>query len=96
MTKDSVSDSRRAVESHTGVRDKLACVQGIAQRLGIGLDEVAFMGDDWAFATREGTMLGYAKPMFIKPHHKAIYPHLFQGLQKPLIPSSISRPVATT
>ena len=58
------------------------------------LDGTEFMGDDWAFLTDEGEMLGYAKPMFIKPHHKAIYPHLFQGLQKPLIPSSISRPVA--
>jgi 3-deoxy-D-manno-octulosonate 8-phosphate phosphatase (KDO 8-P phosphatase) len=48
----SAAAERRAaelgVESHTGVRDKLACVQGIAQRLGIGLDEVAFMGDDLA------------------------------------------------
>ena len=58
------------------------------------LDGVDFMGDDWAFATREGTLLGYAKPMFIKPHHRAIYPHLFEGRQKPLVPSSISAPVA--
>ncbi|QDH69341.1 KdsC family phosphatase [Marilutibacter alkalisoli] len=34
------------VEAHTGVKDKLACVQAIAQQLGIGLDQVAFMGDD--------------------------------------------------
>lgn len=34
------------LEAHTGVRDKFACVQDIAARLGIGLDEVAFMGDD--------------------------------------------------
>ncbi|QNP41176.1 KdsC family phosphatase [Lysobacter solisilvae (ex Woo and Kim 2020)] len=34
------------LEAHTGVKDKLACVQAIATRLGIGLDEVAFMGDD--------------------------------------------------
>ncbi|AWV06558.1 KdsC family phosphatase [Marilutibacter maris] len=34
------------VEAHTGVKDKLACVREIAARLGIGLDEVAFMGDD--------------------------------------------------
>jgi hypothetical protein len=35
-------------------------------------------------------MLGYAKPMFIKPHHRAIYPHLFEGVRKPLIPSQLS------
>ncbi|MFC3551029.1 KdsC family phosphatase [Lysobacter cavernae] len=33
-------------EVHTAVADKLACVHDIAARLGIGLDEVAFMGDD--------------------------------------------------
>ncbi|KQY51054.1 HAD hydrolase family protein [Lysobacter sp. Root494] len=34
------------LEAHTAVKDKLACVQEIAARLGITLDEVAFMGDD--------------------------------------------------
>ncbi len=34
------------VEACIGVHDKLACVRQIAQRLGVGLDEVAFMGDD--------------------------------------------------
>ena len=34
------------LEAHTGVKDKLACVQQIAARLGIGLDEISFMGDD--------------------------------------------------
>jgi 3-deoxy-D-manno-octulosonate 8-phosphate phosphatase (KDO 8-P phosphatase) len=46
----SPSAERRAtelgVESHTGVHDKLACVSGICERMGIGLDAVAFMGDD--------------------------------------------------
>jgi len=44
-----VAEQRAAelgLESHTGVADKLACVVAIATRLGIGLDEVAFMGDD--------------------------------------------------
>lgn len=33
-------------EVHTGVPDKLACVEAIAARLGLRMDEVAFMGDD--------------------------------------------------
>lgn len=33
-------------EVHTAAHDKLATTQGIAARLGIGMDEVAFMGDD--------------------------------------------------
>lgn len=36
------------VASHTFVQDKLACVRGIAAGLGLGMDEVAFMGDDLA------------------------------------------------
>lgn len=34
------------LEAHTAVSDKLACVTAIATRLGIGLEQVAFMGDD--------------------------------------------------
>jgi len=53
----------------------------------------AFMGDDWAFLSDRGELLGFAKPMFIKPHHRPIYPHLFQGARKPMVPVSLSRPV---
>jgi len=31
---------------HTHTREKLACMQGIAAELGVGMDQVAFMGDD--------------------------------------------------
>jgi hypothetical protein len=47
------------------------------------LDDVAFMGDDWGFLSHDGRLLGYAKPMFIKPHHRPIYPHLFAEKRKP-------------
>jgi hypothetical protein len=53
----------------------------------------SFMGDDWAFLTEDGRLLNYEKPMFIKPHHRPIYPHLFQGSRKPLVPVRLSRPV---
>lgn len=58
------------------------------------LEGVGFMGDDWAFLSDVGTVLPYLKPMFIKPHHRPIYPHLFAEKGKPLIPSALSRPVA--
>ncbi|HEY0502450.1 MAG TPA: phenylphosphate carboxylase subunit delta [Lysobacter sp.] len=35
-------------EMHAGVRDKLECVRGIAGRLGLDMEQVAFMGDDLA------------------------------------------------
>src|SRR3712207_7723732 len=45
-------------------------------------------------ASADGRLLGYAKPMFIKPHHREIYPHLFERRRKPLVPSRLSRPVS--
>jgi hypothetical protein len=54
--------------------------------------DVAFMGDDWAFLSAEGDLLGFAKPMFIKPHHRTIYPHLFNRVRKPLVPKRLVRP----
>jgi hypothetical protein len=53
---------------------------------------VAFMGDDWAFVSAQGELLGFAKPMFIKPHHRNIYPHLFNRVRKPLVPKWLVRP----
>jgi hypothetical protein len=53
----------------------------------------SFMGDDWAFLGDDKELLGYEKPMFIRPHHRPIYPHLFQGARKPMVPSSLSGPV---
>ncbi len=57
-------------------------------------DGYAFMGDDWAFLTQESELLGYAKPMFIKPYHRPIYPHLFHDTHKPLVPISFSKQIA--
>jgi hypothetical protein len=53
----------------------------------------SFMGDDWGFVTADGRLLNYEKPMFIKPHHRPIYPHLFEGSRKPLVPIRLSRPL---
>jgi hypothetical protein len=54
------------------------------------IDGMAFMGDDWAFLSDDQQLLGYAKPMFIKPHHRLIYPHLFSHKTKPLVPSRLN------
>lgn len=54
----------------------------------------SFMGDDWAFISRAGDLLGYAKPMFIKPYHRPIYPHLFEKTHKPLVPVVLSKSIA--
>jgi hypothetical protein len=59
----------------------------------LAIDGVGFMADDWAFLRGDGMLLGYAKPMFMKPHHRAIYPQLFQGVRKPLAPSRMTKPL---
>ncbi|HEY5990060.1 MAG TPA: hypothetical protein VIV12_27290, partial [Streptosporangiaceae bacterium] len=53
---------------------KTSTIAKLMRRPGVG-----FMGDDWAFVSAEGELLGFAKPMFIRPHHRTIYPHLFNG-----------------
>jgi hypothetical protein len=53
----------------------------------------SFMGDDWGFVTEDGRLLNYEKPMLIKPHHRPIYPHLFHGSRKPLVPVKLSKPL---
>ncbi len=60
----------------------------------VKIDGFSFMGDDWAFLTREGNLLGYAKPMFIKPYHHSLYPHLFKKAHKPLVPVALSKPIS--
>jgi hypothetical protein len=61
----------------------------------IGIEGVRFMGDDWAFLGYDGRLLGYAKPMLIRPHHRGLYPHLFKAgaKRKVLIPSWLSAPM---
>ncbi|MRR28943.1 hypothetical protein EG834_01090, partial [bacterium] len=53
----------------------------------------SFMGDDWTFLTRNADLLGFAKPMFIKPYHRSLYPHLFKKAHKPLVPLALSKPI---
>ena len=51
------------------------------------------MGDDWSFVSAEGELPGFAKPMFIRPHHRTVYPHLFHRMRKPMVPKRLSRPI---
>lgn len=53
----------------------------------------AFMGDDWTFLSHRGELLGFAKPMFMKPYHRTLYPHLFKKVHKPLVPNFLSKPI---
>jgi GT2 family glycosyltransferase len=54
----------------------------------------AFMADDWCFLSAQGDILGYAKPLFLRPHHRALLPHLFAHARKPLAPGALAGPLA--
>ena len=54
-----------------------------------------FMGDDWAWVDTDQTLLGYATPMFLKPHHRELYPHVFTERRKPMAPSALTDTVAS-
>lgn len=51
----------------------------------------AFMGDDWTFVSEEGLILGYAKPLFVRPHHKELFPQFFAHKGKPMAPARLVR-----
>lgn len=59
-------------------------------RLLLDADEGSFMSDDWSFVAKDGRLLGFAKPLFIKPHHRSVYPKLFNHRHKPMVPSPLS------
>jgi glucosyl-dolichyl phosphate glucuronosyltransferase len=46
----------------------------------------AFMGDDWTFLSENGQILGYPKPLFVRPHHRELFPQFFAQKRKPLAP----------
>jgi hypothetical protein len=54
----------------------------------------AFLADDWCFLSAEGDVLGYAKPLFVRAHHRALLPHLFAESRKPLASGTLARPLA--
>jgi hypothetical protein len=60
----------------------------------VAMPGVRFMADDWAFLDGDGMLMGYAKPMFLKPHHRRIYPEVFSGARKPLAPGWLTNTVA--
>jgi hypothetical protein len=63
-------------------------IAGLTKRPGY-----SFMGDAWAFVTEDGRLLNYEKPMSIGRDDRSVYPHLFQGGRRPMVPPRVSRPL---
>jgi hypothetical protein len=83
-------DGRGLLLAGTGGAGKTSTVARL-----VGSGEMRLMGDDWAFAAAGGRLLGFAKPLLLRPHHRDLYPHLFsvRSRRKPLIPPALGAPM---
>ncbi|MEA2254285.1 MAG: hypothetical protein QOG35_330, partial [Solirubrobacteraceae bacterium] len=53
-----------------------------------------FMADDWCFLGADGRLLGYAKPLFLRPHHRALLPGATGARRRPpMAPAAFARPL---
>lgn len=54
------------------------------------LPGTSFLGDDLTIVTCNGRLLSFPKAFFIYPYHRNLFPHLFRGRHKPLVPPFLS------
>ena len=54
-----------------------------------------FMADDWCFIGADGRLLGYAKPLFLRPHHRKLLPGGLAARRAPLAPAVLAGPLGT-
>jgi len=50
----------------------------------------SFLSDDYTIVSADGRLLSFPKAFFIYPYHHALFPHLFKGKHKPLVPPLFS------
>jgi glucosyl-dolichyl phosphate glucuronosyltransferase len=81
-------DGRGVCLAAAGGAGKTSAAVGLVRGHGF-----AFMGDDWTFITGDGCILGYAKPLFVRPYHRLLFPQLFVDKHKPLVPARLVRPL---
>ncbi len=56
-------------------------------------DGGAFIADDMGFISEAGRCLSLPKPMYVYPYHRDLFPELFAGRHKPLVPPAATRQV---
>jgi GT2 family glycosyltransferase len=81
-------DGRGVCIAGAGGAGKTSAALELARRRGDG-----FMADDWCFLAADGRLLGYAKPLFLRPHHRALLPGGTAARRTPLAPSALARPL---
>jgi hypothetical protein len=81
-------DGRGVCIAGAGGAGKTSAALSLALSRGDG-----FMADDWCFVTADGRLLGYAKPLFLRPHHRALLPDTPIGRRAPSAPAALVRPL---
>ena len=81
-------DGRAVCIAGAGGAGKTSAALALALGRGDG-----FMADDWCFLSPDGRLLGYAKPLFLRPHHRTVVPGGGRGRGTPLAPSVLTRPL---
>jgi GT2 family glycosyltransferase len=81
-------DGRGVCIAGAGGAGKTSAALELARRHGDG-----FMADDWCFLAADGRLLGYAKPLFLRPHHRALLPGAAGARRAPLAPAAFARPL---
>jgi hypothetical protein len=49
-----------------------------------------FMADDWCFIAGDGRLLGYAKPLFLRPQHRGVVPGAAPAGRAALAPAALT------
>jgi hypothetical protein len=49
-----------------------------------------FLADDYTIVSADGRLLSFPKAFFVYPYHRNLFPHLFRGIHKPLVPQFLS------
>jgi GT2 family glycosyltransferase len=78
-------DGRAVCIAGAGGAGKTSAALAMAHGRGDG-----FMADDWCFLAADGRLLGYAKPLLLRPQHRGIVPAGTSARRAPLAPAALS------
>ena len=55
----------------------------------------SFLGDDLVILSEKGKLFSFPKPLFLYPYHRELFPHVFQSKRKLVVPTWLSKWVAS-
>jgi glucosyl-dolichyl phosphate glucuronosyltransferase len=83
-------DGRAVCIAGAGGAGKTSAALAMAHGRGDG-----FMADDWCFVAADGRLLGYAKPLLLRPQHRGVVPDGTPGRRGRLAPAALAGPLGS-